>query len=142
MFAKEKAFLIFLDWCNVRNIQWLSNCLCTLALSTASYRNLSCHPFSSTPASLTCQPPSPESMHVLTILQSRMLTVIGKQWKGCWARTWQPYVNNFRLGCQSSAPQKRCLQSSTLPTRMLNVRGKSTSTTKPCPSAPSPNTSE
>jgi len=34
---------------------------------TASHRDLSWRPFSSTCTSLTCQPPSPESMHMLTI---------------------------------------------------------------------------
>jgi len=37
------------------------------ALRTASHRDLSYRPFSSTSTSLTCQPPSPESMHMLTI---------------------------------------------------------------------------
>ena len=36
------------------------------ALRTASHRDLSWRPFSSTPTSLTCQSPSPESMHMLT----------------------------------------------------------------------------
>jgi len=37
------------------------------ASRTASHRDLSWRPFSSTSTSLTCQPPSPESMHMLTI---------------------------------------------------------------------------
>jgi len=36
------------------------------ASRTLSHRNLSWRPFSSTSTSLTCQPPSPESMHMLT----------------------------------------------------------------------------
>jgi len=64
-------------------------------LRTASHRDLSWHPFSSTPTSLTCQPPSPKSIHVyaddLAIMQG-MLMETGRQcqWKRCWARTWQP----------------------------------------------------
>ena len=37
------------------------------ASKTASHRDLSWQPFFSTSASLTCQPPSPESIHMLTI---------------------------------------------------------------------------
>jgi len=37
------------------------------ALRTAFHRDLSWRPFSSTSVSLTCQPPSPERMHMLTI---------------------------------------------------------------------------
>jgi len=55
----------------------------------ASHRDLSWHPFCSTSSPLTCQPPSPESMHMLTTSQSCMLMEIGWQWKGRWARTWQ-----------------------------------------------------
>jgi len=36
------------------------------ALRMASHRDPSWHPFSSTPTSLTCQPPSPENMHTPT----------------------------------------------------------------------------
>jgi len=51
-------------------------------------------------------------------------------------------LNTSRLGNWSSALQKRCRQSSILTSTKLNVSWKSTSKTKPCPSAPSPNTSE
>jgi len=37
------------------------------ASGTMSHRDLSWRPFSSTSTSLACQPPSPESMHMLTI---------------------------------------------------------------------------
>ena len=45
---------------------------------------------------------------MLTIQQSCMLTLIGKQWKGCWSRTLQPHVNNSRLGCQASSKSRAC----------------------------------
>jgi len=71
-----------------------------------------------------------------------MLMETGRQWNGCWPRTWQLKVNTSRPASWSSALQKRCRHSSTLTTRKLNVSWKSISTTKPCPSVPNPNTSE
>jgi len=59
------------------------------ASGLASHRDLSWRPFSSTSTSLTCQPPSQESMHMLTIKQSYMLMETDRQWKECWPRTWQ-----------------------------------------------------
>ena len=57
-----------------------------------SHSDLPWHPFSSTSTSLTCQPPSPESIHTL-------LMETGRQWKGCWAKTWQPsvYLQTWKL---------------------------------------------
>ena len=65
-----------------------------------------------------------------------MLMKTVRQWKGRWARAWQPYVNTSRPGISSSALQKRCRQPFILTTRKLSVSWKSTSATKPCRSAP------
>jgi len=49
------------------------------------------------------------------------------------------YLQTWKLKLSTT---KRCWQPSTSTTRKLNMSLKPTSTTKPCPSAPSPNTSE
>jgi len=76
--------------------EWLESCptqseiiIIMTPQETASHRDLSWRPLFSTSTSLTCQPPSPESMHMLTTWQSCMLMETGRQWKGCWPRTWQ-----------------------------------------------------
>jgi len=53
-------------------------------------QGLSWRPFSSTSTSLTCQTPSPKSMHMLKNWQSCMLMETGRRWQGRWAGTWQP----------------------------------------------------
>jgi len=52
-------------------------------------QDLSWRLYCSTSTSPTCQPPSPESMHMLTTKQPRMLMEIGRLWKGRGPRTWQ-----------------------------------------------------
>jgi len=107
--AKRKSGAVFDDLTADYDAVWHRGLTCKLppetanragynASRTASHKDLSWRPFSSTSTSLTCQQPFLESMHILTTWQSRMLMEIGRQWKGCWARTWQPQVNTSRLG--------------------------------------------
>ena len=61
---------------------------------TAPHRELSWRPFSSTSTSLTCQPPSQESMHSWRSSGHAFWWRLADNGR---ARTWQPLVNSSRL---------------------------------------------